>query len=193
MLVRTIKKSLSALLFLYPIWVYIGIKYFSIASASFFLACFLVVRLLFFKTKDKAPLGRVFEGFLALMLVNNLLNAYFENKFLLKLYPVLMSFGFFCTFTYSLFTSEPIIESFARVKKKEFSLAELKYIRRLTVFWSGWLLANTLIALYTVLFCSLDSWLLYNGMVSYIISGLIFGGEFLYRKIVLQRNSVEHV
>jgi len=193
MLVRTIKKIFSVLLFLYPLWVYLGVKYFSIVSASFFLAGFLALRLLLFKTKDKAPLGRVFEGFLALMLVNNLLNAYFENKFLLKLYPVFMSFGFFCIFTYSLFTSEPIIESFARLKKKEFSLTELKYIRRLTVFWSGWLLTNTLIALYTVLFCSLDTWLLYNGMISYVISGVIFVVEFLYRKIVIQRNSSEHV
>jgi uncharacterized membrane protein len=47
-------------------------------------------------------------------------------------------------------------------------------------------IGNGLIALYTALFASFDAWALYNGAIAYGLIGLLFGGEWLFRRWVKQ-------
>ena len=41
---------------------------------------------------------------------------------------------------------------------------------------------NALIALATVLFAPMNVWVLYNGVISYVLMGMLMLGEFLLRK-----------
>jgi uncharacterized membrane protein len=42
-------------------------------------------------------------------------------------------------------------------------------------------------ALYTALFTSMATWTLYNGLIAYLLMGLLFAGEYLVRLRVKAR------
>lgn len=98
-----------------------------------------------------------------------------------------MSFGVFCIFAYSLAVGQPIIEKFARQFERELSLEKQKYIWKLTLIWSVWLFINSLIALFSAIQSNYDMWLIYNNFIFYIVSGVLFASDLLYRKFVLDK------
>ncbi|ABK46582.1 conserved hypothetical protein [Shewanella sp. ANA-3] len=42
-------------------------------------------------------------------------------------------------------------------------------------------------AAYTAAFTSLATWTLYNGLIAYVLMGLLLGGEWLYRSFWLKK------
>jgi uncharacterized membrane protein len=99
----------------------------------------------------------------------------------LKLYPVLVSAGLLGAFTASLFTPVSAIERMARLGGAEFPPVASAYMRKVTVVWCGFFVVNGGIALGTALWASDAVWSLYTGAVSYVLMGLLFGGEYLVR------------
>ena len=79
-----------------------------------------------------------------------------------------------------------MIETFARLQDKNLPDKAIPYCRNVTKIWCLFLLANSLIALYTALLTDMETWALYNGLISYILMGLLFAGEFIYRKTVVR-------
>lgn len=96
-------------------------------------------------------------------------------------YPVIVNAVLFIVFAASLFTDKPIITMLAMLKEKELPPFALLYTRRLTVFWSAFFVLNGLIALYTAIINDLNIWTLYNGLISYILIGIIFVAEYILR------------
>jgi uncharacterized membrane protein len=150
--------------------------------ASLFLCVLLLIRLVFFRGQMQKPLAQLTMYLSMAILALNLLNLYFSHEIILKLYPVVMSAGVFVAFAHSLVQGHPIIVQFAMVFEKELSEQKLKYIRKLTFVWAGWLLVNTVISLYTVLWSDIATWSFYNGVLFYLISGLLFAADILYRR-----------
>ncbi|MGA9852072.1 MAG: hypothetical protein WBR15_04000 [Gammaproteobacteria bacterium] len=101
-----------------------------------------------------------------------------------RLYPVAVDSVFFLVFFISLFTSRPLVERIARASGAELGPDAILYTRRVTWAWSGVLLVNTLIALYTTLYASMAVWTLYNGLLSYFLIGAVFLVEYLIRRRV---------
>lgn len=99
----------------------------------------------------------------------------------LKLYPVLMNFLTLALFSYSLFYPPSMIERFARMTDPDLPPEAIGYTRRVTQVWCGFLLVNGSIALYTALWATPEVWSLYNGVIAYLLMGLMFGGEYLIR------------
>ncbi|HET7570698.1 MAG TPA: hypothetical protein VFK96_08965 [Gammaproteobacteria bacterium] len=99
----------------------------------------------------------------------------------LRFYPMLFSLAAFAVFFRSLFTGMPLIERFARVFHPDLPPEGVRYVRRVTWFWSGVLLANALISFYTAVALPLAAWSLYNGAIVYIAFGGVFVGEYLVR------------
>ena len=147
------------------------------------LSLILVARLVFIKKQTANSFGKILDAVMWIVLINNILNLYFKNEFILKLYPVLMSLGMAGLFVHSLWIGEPIIEKFARLHEKDLSAEKLQYIRKLTLIWSVWLCVNASLALYTALYSSFDVWVLYNNVLFYVICGVLFLGDFSYRKL----------
>lgn len=110
-------------------------------------------------------------------------------------YPVLMSFSVSAGFALSLFGTEPLCLTFAR-KIPPYILPEgcAMYCRRCTILWAAWLVVNGLIAVGTIYApgpvwrlakAGLDVpcvWVVWNCCLSYCVTGLIFLGEWLYRR-----------
>lgn len=182
---RILKTLFSALFFLYPIFVFLGVKYFDAGLASLALCFVLIFRIFFLREPGNNPFGKVFEGVLWLVLAYNLVNYYFKSELALKLYPILMSAGICGIFLHSLWIGQPLVEKFARLHVKDLSALRLRYTHRLTWIWSIWLFLNTLIAAYTALYSNIEFWTFYNSLLTHLITGLLFASDLVYRRLIL--------
>lgn len=99
----------------------------------------------------------------------------------LKLYPVLVNVALLAAFGASLATPVSAIERMARLSGQEFPAVASAYMRTVTQVWCGFFVANGALALGTALWASEAVWSLYTGLVSYILMGVLFGGEYLVR------------
>jgi uncharacterized membrane protein len=158
---------------LYPVAVYIGLKTGHLTIAALLLAAIALWRCL-----SRPCRGALLLGLIVLALAACAILA--GDSLPLKFYPVAMSAAFFLAFARSLF-STPLIEKFARLKEKDLPPQAVAYCRKVTVAWCVFLAVNGLIALDSALFRSDAWWTLYNGLISYILMGCMFAGEFLIR------------
>jgi uncharacterized membrane protein len=60
------------------------------------------------------------------------------------------------------------------------------YTRKVTWAWCGFFALNGTAALVTALWASERIWALYNGLVAYVLIGLLFAGEWLVRQRVMR-------
>jgi uncharacterized membrane protein len=100
----------------------------------------------------------------------------------LKYYPV---------FGYSLIFPPSIIERIARKVETDFPDVAIAYTRRVTQIWCIFFIMNGSIALFTALYASPPIWSIYNGLISYILMGLLFSVEYLYRLSFKRRHHVK--
>jgi uncharacterized membrane protein len=101
-----------------------------------------------------------------------------------RLYPVLINAGLLVLFGLSLVYPPPIAERLARLSEPDLPAAAVGYTRRVTQVWCVFFAVNGSVALYTALAASLAVWSLYNGVVAYLLIGLLFGVELFIRSRV---------
>lgn len=104
----------------------------------------------------------------------------------LKLYPVWVSAVLLAVFAVSLWKPPTAVERIARLQDPQLPPEAVRYTRRVTQVWCVFFLANGAVALGTAVWGSAEAWLLYNGLVSYLLVGLLFGAEWLVRRRVLR-------
>lgn len=100
----------------------------------------------------------------------------------LKLYPLLVNVVMLGIFSISLVYPPSIIERLARLHEPDLPPSGVAYTRRVTQVWCGFFVVNGSISLWTVFWASDAVWALYNGMVSYLLMGVLFVGEWSLRK-----------
>jgi uncharacterized membrane protein len=101
-----------------------------------------------------------------------------------RAYPVAISLAMAAIFAASLRHPPTIVERIARLSEPDLPLEGIAYTRQVTRVWVGFLLINAAISLWTAIWGSLDQWALWNGMLSYLAMGALFGGEYLVRRMV---------
>jgi len=119
-------------------------------------------------------------GFCALLVL-------LDEPALLHWYPVLMNAGLWLLFTASLYHGMPLIERIARLREPELPAQAVRYTRTVTKVWALFFLANGLTAAALTLWASRECWLLYNGLIAYVLMGALFAGEWLLRQRVRAR------
>lgn len=156
---------------LYPFCVFLALQQ---DISLRWLSLFLLVLVLsaFFRSRQKAIL------FTGLILVSSLL--FLNNEFFLRLYPVCMSAVFCFSFWISL-RDRPLITVFAEKMGQRITPVVAHYTRNVTIAWGIFMTFNTLISI-TTLFLPIWIWTLYNGLIFYILMGLMFVGEYLIRR-----------
>ena len=110
-----------------------------------------------------------------------LLSMYLNHATPLKLYPVIVSVTLLSVFAISLWHPPSVIERLARLQDPTLPVQAIAYTRKVTVVWCFFFLINGSIALFTALYASDKIWALYNGLISYCLMGILFGGEWLIR------------
>lgn len=108
-----------------------------------------------------------------------------KDDIFVYLYPVLVSFCFLFVFAYSL-KNEAVITKIARFKNPNLSDEAVLYTRKLTKIWICFFCINILIICILLIFENKFFWAIYCGFISYLIMGILFVGEIVFRKVVLK-------
>lgn len=163
---------------LYPILVYFGTGFISLRIISLLIGTCLILSL--FLQRNRPPqLHLLLPIILGVILC---LTGAFMNYPSLTLYlPVLFSVGFFISFAYTLLFPPSMVEIFARMIIPERSPDEIAYCRRITIVWVIFFGLNGSVAFFTACCASIAAWSLYNGLLSYVVIGIIFAVELCYR------------
>ncbi|WP_218831525.1 hypothetical protein [Bordetella genomosp. 9] len=99
----------------------------------------------------------------------------------LRGYPVLINAAMFAVFASSLWRGMPVIERFARLRHPDLPPQAVAYTRRVTQVWAGFFAFNGLVSAALSLWAPWHWWTLYNGVISYVLIGLLMAGEWLVR------------
>lgn len=101
-----------------------------------------------------------------------------------KLYPILMSLGFSFLFGISLIFPPTLVERIASLREGPLPEKAIIYTRKVTILWTCTLLINAAISAWTALYVDMNIWTLWNGLLSYIFIGTVFGVEYIVRQKV---------
>jgi uncharacterized membrane protein len=104
-----------------------------------------------------------------------------------RAYPVLMSLAAAGVFAVTLWRPPSLIERFAMASGEPWSPALRLYCRNVTLIWALWLGVNAAIAAYLALSHDDEAWALWTGLLSYLVSGALFAGEWLVRHSIADR------
>jgi uncharacterized membrane protein len=105
----------------------------------------------------------------------------------LKLYPVVVNAVLLLVFGASVLRPPTIIERIARLTEPALPPAGVAYTRAVTLVWCAFFVANGSVALVTALWASNETWVLYNGLIAYVLMGALFAAEWLVRRRVKAR------
>lgn len=170
----------------YPLAVYFGIQYLSLGYLLVLLLAVAGLRLLLLSTEKGGAGGRIGAGALAAILAVLAATSWLRGDATgLLWYPVFCNLLMLGIFTHSLFfQSQSVIERLARIREPELPASGVAYTRRVTQVWCAFFVLNGAIAAATAVRGELQLWTLYNGLVSYLLMGLLLAGEWLVRRRV---------
>ena len=182
---RSLTLVIAALGIAYPFLVYFGLRLVSPIVMVAGLLILLMLRFLFDRggsvRKRLAPVFAVAGiGVLALVALSPLAG--------LKAYPILVSLGFAGLFASSLISPPTIVERIARLREPDLPASAIPYLRNVTMAWIVFFLTNAAISAATAFSGSLEAWTLYNGLISYLLIGAMFAGEFSVRYFVRRQH-----
>ena len=103
---------------------------------------------------------------------------------LLRWYPVLLNLMLLVLFGLSLKFGPPVVERLARLREPELPEHAVRYTRKVTLVWAGFFLANALLISALTLWAPPAWWVLYTGLIAYVLMGLLFAAEWLIRQQV---------
>ena len=96
-------------------------------------------------------------------------------------YPVIINAGLFIYFWQSLKSGQTAIERLARIEQPDLPFEAIGYTRILTQVWCGFFILNGATSILTVAIGDMKLWALYNGLISYVLIGVLILGERLLR------------
>jgi uncharacterized membrane protein len=169
---------LAALTLAYPLLVYYGLGH---VSPAWLAALPLLLGLLRLSSGQRDALTWAALGCAAVVAVPTLLA---NSALPLKLYPVLVSAVMLGIFGLSLRYPPTVIERIARLREPQLDAHGVRYTRAVTQVWCVFFVANGTISALTAVLGSDRLWALYNGLISYVLMGLLFAGEWCVRQRV---------
>lgn len=113
----------------------------------------------------------------------------FNEALPLKLYPALVNAVLLAVFATSLAFPPSAVERIARMTEPDLPPEGVAYTRRVTQVWCVFFVFNGALALVTALWMSNRAWALYNGLIAYVLIGVLFSAEWLVRRRVRARHS----
>ncbi|MFD4841002.1 hypothetical protein ACFWP0_26110 [Achromobacter sp. NPDC058515] len=99
----------------------------------------------------------------------------------LRWYPVLVNGMMLAVFGMSLRAGRPVVERLARLRHPDLPPEGVRYTRNVTRAWCVFFALNGAAAAALAAWAPWSWWLAYNGCASYVLMGLLIGGEWLLR------------
>jgi uncharacterized membrane protein len=131
----------------------------------------------------RSPMGRIWRVPLLSAAAIIAALAALDTPLAVKAYPAAVSLAAATVFGATLLHPPSLIERFARLHEPDLPSAASSYCRKVTIVWTVWLLANTIIAAVLSLPGHDEAWALWTGLVAYLFMGALFAGEIVVRHI----------
>lgn len=181
---QTVLRVVGALfLATYPIIVYLGITNWSPRAVAVLLLLVLVpVLSLRYRNRSREQLWAVVQVPLSVLAVL-ILAALTNDRRLVLALPVVVNGVLLLHFASSLRGAVPVVERLARLEQPELSPSEVRYCRSVTWLWVSFFVVNGLVAGVLAVTGPLSLWAVYTGLVSYLLIGVLFTGEFVVRRV----------
>lgn len=170
----------GALFLLYPVAVFIGLRYLDPRWLALLLIIAAGWRLI-----RAGGLGTGFgpAPLMAAAVCATVITLVTGSSHGLLLYPVLVNGVLLVLFATSLARPPSVIETLARLREPDLPPQAVRYTRQVTQVWTLFFAVNGTIALITV-FLDRQWWVLYNGLIAYLLMGALMGSEWLIRRRV---------
>ncbi len=110
------------------------------------------------------------------------LAAWLDSRGFVLVVPAALSGAFLLAFGATLWRGPPMVERFARLQDPDLTPAEVAWCRLWTWIWCVFFCLNAAIGLSLAALGALLAWATYNGLVSYVVMGLLFALEYAIRK-----------
>jgi uncharacterized membrane protein len=105
----------------------------------------------------------------------------------MQAYPPLVSLCLAGAFAWSLAYPPSAIERIARLTHPRMTAEMIAYTRTVTKVWIAFFLANASIATICAVWFTVAIWTLWTGLVSYLLIGALFLGEWIVRRWKMER------
>jgi len=135
----------------------------------------------------RSPIDQVWRAPFVIAATGIVLLAALDTPLAVKAYPVAVSLAAASVFGATLLHPPSLIERFARLREVDLPPAAHSYCRKVTIVWTVWLSANTIIAAILALPGNDAAWALWTGLVAYLIMGALFACEIVVRHIIRGR------
>jgi uncharacterized membrane protein len=168
---------------LYPGIVYVGR---TIVPALAFVTIALTLIALRLAT-IRSPSQRVWRMPLAVAAMTIVTLAMLDAPLAVKAYPATISLAATVMFGTTLFHPPSMIERFARLREPSLLPAGQSYCRKLTIVWTVWLSANTIISAVLAISGNDFAWTIWTGVVAYVAMGFLVLGEIVIRHVLRRR------
>jgi uncharacterized membrane protein len=169
---------LAVLTLAYPALVYFGLAYFRPGAFGILIGLLVVLRLSGADRRQWRLLAIPF----VLMVVYSVAVAVFDSELLVRIYPAIVNLMMLSVFGWSMINPPTFIERMIRARDMPMGPGAEIYLFYLSGVWCGFFVINAGIAAYTAWASSLETWALYNGLIVYLIIGILFLGEWPVRR-----------
>jgi uncharacterized membrane protein len=173
---------LSLILLAYPFAVYFGLQYLQPRDIGLLILAILILRYLIARKHLQWDMFKSLVPITAASGILCLLILIFNQASLVRLNPAIINLVFLSIFGYTLYNPPSIIERLARLSEPNLPAQAVTYTRNVTRAWCIFFLINGAIAVYTCFYASLEIWTLYNGLIAYLLMGLLFITEYCIRR-----------
>jgi uncharacterized membrane protein len=161
---------------LYPLAVYWGIQYLTPRAIGSVLLILLILRYVITRPSTSSDKTLLLIGVIFCQIV-----IWQNSSLTLLFYPAIINFSLFSFFFLSLYFPPPVIERLARLQHPDLPDTGVRYTRQVTRVWCIFFMLNALISLWISLYGSLEQWSLYNGLIAYLLMGLLMTIEYIIR------------
>lgn len=180
-MLRFLLLLVSGLLLTYPLAIYYGLQYLEPRYIGLFGFLLVSIRFLIARRRLRwTALRPLLPPSLASALLWLFL-VFLDEPGLIFLNPILVNLVMLLMFAASLWYPPTIIEQIARLTDEALPPAAVAYTRKVTMIWCLFFFLNGGAAVYTGLFASMEIWALYNGLIVYLILGLMLAVEYCVR------------
>lgn len=172
---------MAIVLIAYPFGIYFGMTYWGLGVIAPLILLAFISRLIFVRAKLREMTWllksvSLIGGLLALASWG------LKQTHWLLYYPVVVNLALLLFFVYSLFNPPSVIERLARLTEPNLPTKAIAYTRRVTKVWCAFFLINGSIALFICFAGDIKTWTLYNGVISYLLIGVLMSVEWLIRQ-----------
>jgi uncharacterized membrane protein len=171
----------------YPVLIYLGLTRFRPSTLGLIVLVVIALRMAVLAGLDWNQWKKFLPMFASVTAVA-IVSALFDSGTSLLLAPVLINGALLVTFGLTLKNGPSMIERFASLKEKNITPRISRYCFRVTVVWCVFFALNGAVSAATVFWTPREYWVLYNGLISYILIALLLIGEVMVRKRVAARD-----